>query len=217
MVALELCAALVLAVVLATALTGLSGRPLVADDSMQPAVPEGTRLWVKDAHKLARGDLVVVEPHPQWAGARKDSSSRLNRAMRSLRLASPAQGTRMLTRIVGVPGDEVRCCADGRVLVNGAATPAPPTGGNFFRVVVPEGFYFVSTDAPGGASSQCYLHRLGSGALVPRERVVGKSYSAGWPWARVDLARGAAPYTGIAPGSTPPRDPIIESAKDPAC
>lgn len=197
--------------------TTLTGRPVKAGPGIV-GVPAGTTMRVKGTDGLQRGDLVVVTPDSQWRGVTADRPGGPTRLLRWMRLAHRPASSQVVTRIVGMPGDEVRCCgSSGHLLVNSAEVPTVASQGHAFRVIIPADTYFVATDQPSAASSACYLATLADQALVTRQQVVGRVAAAGPPWARLDLAAAKGPYTGISPGQAPPPRAVIEAAKDPAC
>lgn len=213
---LEVAAALLLTVVLVGVLGAFLGRPARAGTAMEPLIAENARVWLDDPTTIERGDIVVIIPDARWSNVTDDEPGSLSRGLRWLRLAQPPAGSRLMVRIIGVPGDEVRCCGtDGLGLVNGHTVPALLPGNNF-RVVVPQGRYFVGSDALSTAHSACYVSSLGVEALVAPEQIVAQVDRVGWLWKRVDLAPSKAPYRGI-PGRPASPVPIIEAGKDPSC
>jgi signal peptidase I len=90
----------------------------VPSGSMKPTILEGDRIFV---NKLAY-DLKV--PFTRWRVVRWASPSRGDIAV----LFSPADGKRLVKRVVGLPGDTL-AMADDRLYVNGKAAyyrPLPP-------------------------------------------------------------------------------------------
>jgi len=209
---------LLIALVVVAMTSALTGRPVVADATMEPSFAAGTRLWVKGLEEdPERGDVVLVAPDSRWDGVAQDSAGSFTELMRWLRLGAAPPGSQVITRIIGGPGDEVRCCSpSGQLLVNGKPVPTP--GGNeAFRVVLSNGLYFVATDSMSPGSSSCYLSSLRRAALISTDQIKGRVVRAGWPWARRPLDPARAPYTGVPTGGPVPAAPIIESAKDPYC
>lgn len=80
----------------------------VPSGSMRPTILEGDRIWV---NKLAYGLRV---PFTHWWVTRWDEPSRGD----IVTLASPADGTRLVKRIVGLPGDRIAMHAN-RLEING--------------------------------------------------------------------------------------------------
>lgn len=213
---IEVVATVVVTLVLVGILGALLGRPARAGQSMEPLIPEKARVWLAAPTSFDRGDIVVILPDRRWHEVVVDEPGGITRALRWLRLSQPPPNSRLMVRIIGVPGDEVRCCGpDGHPLVNGHPVPAVLPESQF-RVVVPQGRYFVASDAPSAAHSACYLSSLGIEALVAPERIVAEVDRVGWPWKPTDLAPSKASYAGI-PGQQAGPEPIIEAGKDPSC
>ena len=84
-----------------------------------------------------------------------------------------------IKRVIGIPGDTVACCIDGKVTVNGRAIDEPYVFENnaqsFGPEVVPEGELFVMGD-----------HRSASDdsrakGTVPADKVIGRAFVVIWP------------------------------------
>src|SRR5207247_5669456 len=105
---------------------------------------------------------------------------------------SPADGTRLVKRVVGVPGDSIALVND-RLFINGAAIastavspslvietlnrsthpiqlmPRLPAMRNFGPVTVPAGCYFMLGDNRDNSADSRYI------GFVPRDNVLGRS------------------------------------------
>lgn len=81
----------------------------VPSGSMRPTILEGDRIWV---NKLAYGLRVPFTRiwMAEWGGPDRGEI---------ITLASPADGTRLVKRVVGLPGDHI-AMRDNRLLINGA-------------------------------------------------------------------------------------------------
>ncbi|MGD7733646.1 S26 family signal peptidase [Propionibacteriaceae bacterium G57] len=211
----ESAGAVLLTLVLVGVLATVNGYPARASAAMQPTIPQGSRLWLTGVTDVERGDVVVIAPDSRWSGVVADNPGAVTKLLRWVRLDRPPQNSTMLVRIVGLPGDEVRCCEGGNLLVNGRQVPIRGMD-TTFRVVVPGERYFVGTDTPSVGSSHCYLASLGVEALVPRHRITDHVDRVGWPWRRTDISASGVPFQGI-PGQAAPPAPIIEAGKDPSC
>ncbi|MET1132545.1 MAG: signal peptidase I, partial [Aeromicrobium sp.] len=138
------CAAATLA--LALAVTTFCVQPfIIPSSSMVPALAKGDRIlvqkWAYRTGEPQRGDVVVFRDPGDWLGD-LDAPSSLQRGLRAVGLAP--QGGHLVKRVVGVAGDEVRCCDEaGRTLVNGHPIDEPylaEAGANAartFQVTVP--------------------------------------------------------------------------------
>ena len=100
----------VLVVVMGAIRSSLADWNDVPTGSMNPTILEGDRIFV---NKLAY-DLKV--PFTQWRLARWDAPQRGDIIV----FESPADGTRLVKRVVGLPGDVVEL-RDDRLIINGQA------------------------------------------------------------------------------------------------
>ena len=153
-----------------------------------------------------RGDVVVFSDPGGWLDAAEDGSTGgpLARALGAVGLY-PAGG-HLVKRVIGVGGDEVRCCdADGRMTVNGS----PLVEGAYLRPGVrPSLVHFDVRVRPGNlwvqgdnrsdsADSRFHLGDPGGGQ-VPVEDVVGKVLAVVWPLGHA--TRLTTPSTFRSPG-----------------
>jgi signal peptidase I len=94
-------------------------------------------------------------------------------------------------RVIGVPGDRVRCCDDqGRLSVNGKPVeefylhPGDEPSEVTFDVTVPEGRLWVMGDhRSASADSRSHLGDPGGG-MVRASDVIGRAWVTYWPLAR---------------------------------
>jgi signal peptidase I len=91
-------------------------------------------------------------------------------------------------RVIGLPGDTVECCdSQGRLIVNGVPIDEPyiAPGSNpsdiEFKVVVPEGSYWVMGDNRGNSTDSRFHQDLPSKGFVAQDFVVGKAFVISWP------------------------------------
>jgi signal peptidase I len=167
----------------------------IPSGSMEPTLLVGDRILVDRTttpDELQRGDLIVF-----------DASDAFNLPIPERGLVQTAvdavggffgrgQPTDYVKRVIGLPGDHVRCCAaDGRVEVNGVAVTEPYLAPGVkpslitFDVIVPPGRFWVMGDNRGGsADSRAHLGDPGGG-MVPRDDIVGKVWVRYWPLGRL--------------------------------
>jgi signal peptidase I len=110
-------------------------------------------------------------------------------------LAAPDEKD-FIKRVIGTPGDQVRCCdPQGRVTVNGKPLDEPYVFDNnpldsraFGPVTVPAGRLFVMGDHRGGSQdSRAYIGASdGFKGTVPIDSVIGRAFVKVWPVARWD-------------------------------
>lgn len=135
----------------------------VVADSMSPTLEDGERLIVLKTTSIERGDLIVFD------GAHL--------------LGTP--GTTYVKRVIGVPGDQVVCCTDGGLTVNGADFDEPyivgPSDQTAFDVTVPDQrFWVLGDNRADSADSRSALGRPGGGMLRASD-VIGEVVWRYWP------------------------------------
>ena len=150
----------------------------VPSASMAPTIEPGDRLLVNrlDRGELRRGDLVVFD------GARV--------------FGSPSD---YVKRVIGLPGDRVRCCDEaGRLTVNGAPLdepyvyPGDAASDVTFDVQVPDGRLWVLGDhRSDSADSRAYLGQP-EGGMLSQDDVIGQPWVRYWPLDRLGRVDGAA-------------------------
>jgi signal peptidase I len=101
-------------------------------------------------------------------------------------LAQPGEKD-FIKRVVGLPGDTVACCTDGRVTVNGVALDESSylfeDQPEEFNVVVPDGKIWVMGDHRSQSSDSR------ANGPVPANRVIGRAFVVVWPVDRAKALR----------------------------
>lgn len=105
-----------------------------------------------------------------------------------------------IKRVIGVPGDTVACCVDGKLTINGEPVDepyvylmedeleAPRPMSPFGPVKVPEGHLFVMGDNRHG-SSDSRAH-----GPIPVDSVVGRAFAVFYPFGRIKSLRVPEPF-----------------------
>ncbi len=162
--------------------------------SMNDTLVENDRILVQKVSYWGggapqRGDIVVFADPGGWLDA-SESRAPHNPLARGLELFGLyPTGGHLVKRVIGVGGDEVRCCDEqGRESVNGV----PLNEGSYlaagerpsmidFDVKVKPGYLWVQGDnRSNSADSRVHLGDPGGGQ-VPAEDVVGKVFAVVWP------------------------------------
>ncbi|MEU8260585.1 signal peptidase I [Micromonospora sp. NPDC048999] len=204
----------------------------IPSGSMEDTLLIGDRVLVNkvvyDVREPARGEVVVFRGTDRWVAqeAPVPPTNFLGRVGRTLGdlvgISRPGEKD-FIKRVIGVPGDRVWCCDQGRVVVNGvpldersyvsedSPIDLPPNAREcrsrqFTEVVVPPGQIFVMGD-----------HRLVSQDArcqgpVPIDNVVGRAFMIVWPsqrWATLPVPQTFAdlPQPEAAPARPVPVDP----------
>lgn len=175
----------------------------IPSGSMEDTLLVGDRVLVNkvvyDMRDPQRGEIVVFRGTDRWVPQVTDTSDpgfagRLSRTVGDLVGVGRPGEKDFIKRVIGVPGDRVRCCDEqGRVTVNGvpldessyvvrdSPLDLPPNpqecrSRRFDEVVVPPGQIFVMGD-----------HRLVSQDArcqgpVPIDNVIGRAFLIVWPY-----------------------------------
>jgi len=163
--------------------------------SMENTLQIGDRVLVNKLiyhfRGIARGDIVVFSGQNSWgppaASPPTDPAARyLDDVLSDIGLHSSQ--TYYIKRVIGLPGDKVVCCTDGRLTVNGVQLsessyvyPGNAPSAFAFNTTVPAGYVWVMGDHRGDSEdSRYHTGELGGGA-VPENQVVGRAFLIIWP------------------------------------
>lgn len=170
----------------------------IPSESMQDTLQVGDRVLVNRVvyhlRDIERGDVVVFNGLDSFT-PEVTVTEPTNPVLRLLRSVAGAFGIAppgekdFIKRVIGVPGDRVRCCdAEGRVTVNGVALdeseylyPGDAPSDTPFDVEVPEDRLWVMGDHRSvSADSRAFLGDPGGGS-VPADKVIGRAFVVVWP------------------------------------
>ncbi|AKT52906.1 hypothetical protein ADJ73_14910 [Arsenicicoccus sp. oral taxon 190] len=172
----------------------------IPSGSMEDTLVEGDRVVVSkltpSPFSLERGDIVVFEDPDRWlASAPVQQRSGLSAAVHDtlvfVGLLPNDSDSHLIKRVIGVPGDKVKCCtASGKITVNGAEVTEPYLKpGNApsfdpFDITVPAGKIWVMGDHRSDSSDSRYHPPGGDGSQgsVPISKVVGRAVAVVWPF-----------------------------------
>ncbi len=177
----------------------------VTSASMRPGLEQGDRITVDKTlteSRLRRGDVVVFDATEAFgvtssAGA-GPGAGLVDRAVGAVTGAlTGALGIDLaeedyVKRVVGLPGDSVRCCDEqGHLVVNDRAveetylaTGEAPSDVEF-DVLVPAGRVWVMGDHRSSSSdSRAHLGDAGGG-MVPVDDIIGRASARYWPISRI--------------------------------
>ncbi|MGR6317829.1 signal peptidase I [Micromonospora soli] len=204
----------------------------IPSGSMENTLLIGDRVLVNkvvyDVRDPVRGEVVVFRGTDKWVAQESPApptnfAGKLGQTLGDLVGVSRPGEKDFIKRVIGVPGDKVWCCDNGRVVVNGVPldergyvsedspdnlppNPKECRSRQFNEVVVPPGQIFVMGD-----------HRLVSQDArcqgpVPIDNVIGRAFMIVWPsqrWTTLPVPQTFAglPQPTAAPLRPAPVDP----------
>jgi signal peptidase I len=170
---------------------------------------------------IRSGDIIVFNGEGSWepvnhhkassnpvARVYDDTLGALFHSIGGLFGTAPGQ-TDFIKRVIGVPGDHVRCCnSQGQMTVNGVAMhersylyPGAAPSQIHFNITVPKGRLWVMGDNR-AVSDDSRLHTSDpGGGTVPENKVIGRAFMIVWPPSRWRVLQ--IPGTFSQPGITP--------------
>ncbi|MFC1414535.1 signal peptidase I [Streptacidiphilus sp. N1-12] len=168
----------------------------IPSGSMQTTIGIGDRVVVNKLSpwfgaKPQRGDVVVFNDPDNWL--KDDPVPKSGPVLGAVKSAFTFVGLLpsdrdLIKRVIGVPGDTVRCCdSQGRLLVNGKPLDEPyvfagnPPSRITFNVTVPPGKLWVMGDHRDVSADSRYHMGDATGGFVPEKDVVGRAVAIIWP------------------------------------
>ena len=140
---------------------------------------------------IARGDIVVFSGQNSWGpDALPPSSDPVVRVWDDVLsgIGLHSSQTYYIKRVIGLPGDRVACCTDGKVTVNGVPLtetsyvyPGDPPSITFKTVIVPPGHLWVMGDHRSDSDDSRYHTSDPGGGAIPEDEVVGRAFMIIWP------------------------------------
>jgi len=159
---------------------------------------------VPEVTPIAHGDVVVFRDPGGWLSATPPAPDRgplvegVDAVLAFVGLSAPDSNDHLIKRVIGLPGDTVKCCNDfGQLSINGVPIEEPYTQleghtkatNDDFEVTVPEGYLWVMGDNRYHSADSVYHRNEPSGGFVPIDHVVGRALLISWPanrWTTLD-------------------------------
>ncbi len=173
----------------------------IPSSSMEDTLLTGDRVLVNKlvyhVRGIGRGDIVVFSGQGSWGtttGA-PDPAPPGNPVLRAVDgvladIGVYSTQTYYIKRVIGLPGDHVACCTDGRVTVNGVPLdetsylfPGGAPSNDQFSVTVPPGRLWVMGDNR-KISDDSRSHMFGGfreHGTIPEREVAGRAFLIIWP------------------------------------
>jgi signal peptidase I len=173
----------------------------IPSDSMESTLQRGDRVLVNKLTtrfgEIERGQVVVFRDPGGWLGERvvpeppNPVVGALKKVFIFVGLLPSDSEQDLIKRVIGIPGDRVKCCDDnGRITVNDVSLDEPyiypgnPPSDRNFDVTVPEDRIWVMGDHRAVSADSRAHARDEGGGTVPLENVVGRAFVIVWPAAR---------------------------------
>jgi signal peptidase I len=180
----------------------------IPSGSMENTLQIGDRVAVNKlpfiSKTINRGDVVVFRDPANWLPEPYEASG--NKILGKVKdglvtvgiLPNPAKQY-LVKRVIGVAGDKVICCDNGKLTINGKETSEPYIfAGNKasdldFNITVPEGKIWVMGDHRGSSADSRYHQDDVNSGFVPVSKVTGQVFATIWPIKSVGLVPGQNP------------------------
>jgi signal peptidase I len=180
----------------------------IPSGSMENTLQIGDRVAVNKlpfiSKSINRGDVVVFRDPANWLPEPYETSE--NKILAKVKdglvtvgvLPNPAKQY-LVKRVIGVAGDNVICCENGKLTINGKETYEPYIfAGNKasdlnFNITVPEGKIWVMGDHRGSSADSRYHQDDVNNGFVPVSKITGQVFATIWPFKSVGLVPGQNP------------------------
>ena len=179
----------------------------IPSGSMEPTMLVDDKILVQKvsywAGDVDRGDIVVFDDPGGWLD--EASTPRPgNIVQRSLeKIGLFPSGGHLIKRVVGVGGDHVVCCTDGKLTVNGATIDEPylldqtATANTPFDVTVPKGRLWVMGDNRGNSLASPQHRDDPDRGFLRESAVVGEAWLRVWPFGRAGFVDGTSAFADV--------------------
>jgi signal peptidase I len=176
----------------------------IPSESMEQTLIVNDRVIVNELQPkvfgLERGDVVVFKDPGGWLDgtAKTEQPTGLagffNEALGVIGLTAPDSDDHLIKRVIGLPGDTVKCCNSlGQMTVNDVPLDEPyaqlPEGtkrvsADDFEVTVPKDAIWVMGDNRYNSKDSRYNQQNPGKGFVPYDDVVGRAFVISWPTSR---------------------------------
>lgn len=179
----------------------------IPSESMEPTMLVDDKILVQKVSywggDVSRGDIVVFDDPGGWLDPSdsRQASNAVQRALETVGLFPT--GGHLIKRVVGVGGDEVKCCSDGKLTINGVELDEPylldesATKDNTFDVKVPSNYLWVMGDNRNNSADSRAHQGDPGGGFISDESVVGKAWLRVWPLGRAGIIHKPSTFDAV--------------------
>jgi signal peptidase I len=192
----------------------------IPSDSMNNTLVQNDRIIVNllspGLVPLKNGDVIVFKDPGGWLAAEPTQKSSpavsgIDAVLSFIGLSAPDSNDHLIKRVIGLPGDKVKCCnAFGQLSVNGVPLKEPyiklppnvtKAAPETFSITVPKGKLWVMGDNRYNSADSALHHQQDPGnEYVPLSDVVGRAVVISWPVSRwTVLDDYPLTFSGVAP------------------
>ena len=150
------------------------------------------------SRSINRGDVVVFRDPAHWlpepyAASENKVVAKIKEGLVAVGVLPNPAKQYLVKRVIGVAGDHVVCCTNGKLTINDKQTSEPYIfAGNKpsemeFNVTVPEGKIWVMGDHRGSSADSRYHQDDVNNGFVPVEKVTGRVFAIIWPFKHFGL------------------------------
>ncbi|MDQ1701917.1 MAG: signal peptidase [Frankiaceae bacterium] len=172
----------------------------IPSESMEDTLKKGDRVLVNKlvyhTRSIHRGEVVVFngkdtsfESTPEFTGTHSNNPiARFFRSIGSAIGIAPPGEKDFIKRVIGVGGDRVACCTNGKVTVNGVPLnetylkPGVAPSDQQFDVVVPKDHLWVMGDNRANSSDSRFHINDADHGYIPTHKVIGRAFIKVWPF-----------------------------------
>jgi signal peptidase I len=195
----------------------------IPSGSMEDTLLVGDRVIVSKLSPtpfdIQRGDVVVFQDPGGWLDLpppveRSGVSGALHDGLVFVGLLPAESEDHLIKRVIGLPGDRVACCTEGKALtVNGVALtepylkPGDVPSTLTFDITVPEGQVWVMGDHRSDSEDSRFHDPSGTGAdgAVPIDDITGRAVAIVWPLDRAGwLSNFTTTFAGVPDAASTP-------------
>ena len=202
----------------------------VPSGSMLPEIQLHDRILVSRIGDIDRGEVVVFEDPDNWIPAAEAAAppTGVRKGLEWIGVLPASGHEHLVKRVIGMPGDHVVCCKNGKLVINGVEVDESdflmqgdePADNLTFNVVVPADHVFVLGDNrynSGDSSRRIQCGDPASG-FVPMDLVTGRAFAVVWPRSNMHKLGVPDAYDDVPPGdSPPPEEAVVTKAQDQVC